>query len=154
MTTDNTITVINDTIIRAGVFIVPNHAGPLSEFGKKYDGQRMVDTAAANGKEFNPDADSVIQVWLHAEESLGCDNLSDHYFEYEGENYRLYANILPASLFTGMMEGDEREMLIPIRSQSEEEERKYFRLLVKAAQRQYRYRRFGDFQDVFQDVLR
>lgn len=140
--------------IGCDMFIVPNSLNRASAFS--LNAGRFKESAnavlAANGLATESDP-LLIQIWVVAEESMGCDNLNDHFGLYKDAdgNESLYGQVwgyLPASLFKDAKEGDTVEVIIPsgVYGYSDDFDTV---LCMTLAQTVYRYRRFGNFEDCF-----
>lgn len=155
----------------ADVFVVPNRAclgEQFSDFIKndRIEGGRRF--CKNNNLDFDPDKDKFIQVWITSED-LNQDNLGSHGFMIKNNNERLfcssmYFEYIPENLIRDMKEGDEKTLLyknieLETRKHSclHEKNPKIFKadlvLTLKANQRNYRYRDFGNFEDAMKSIL-
>ena len=165
--TNNNITVTAN----AECFVIPNHAGTCDQyiFGKAYreDTVRMI--CEANGESFDSKQDNLIQIWITSDE-LHSDNVECHGFHIEidgKDNYchlPQYSICLPKQVLPAI-EGEVKELVIPnctaetsarwLKKNPEAEEEEFQFTLVlnlKANQKEYRYRNFGNFEDVVRYV--
>lgn len=144
------------------VFIIPNQGGLitnwLSESVQNEFKKNIGEIAELSGREFNPETDKIVQLWFTG---MDCDNMVDHYAWAEDENGNKLSfrasNIghLPASFFDGKKEGDTIDISFPVRAYDSAD--RATDITVKAhvtlAQSKYRYRRFGNFEDVLAKVV-
>lgn len=145
------------------VFIIPNKGGLVTNWLSESTQKRMIkditEIAELNGKEFDPDKDPLVQLWFTG---MGCDNLVDHYLHAETEDskriYMRASNLghLPASFFEGKKEGDEIDLVFPATCEvadTDDEIDITVKAKVTLAQTKYRYRNFGNFEDVLRQVI-
>lgn len=107
--------------------------------------------------------DYIVQVWSASEEDLDSDNLERHGFTITEDGKRIHYSprmeLLPASMFEGKVEGDTVTFDVPIHGFDEEGELDdevivTLRFNMKLCQREYRYRNFGNFEEVLKRVCR
>lgn len=148
------------------MFIIPNHA---SKYGSEYllssCKEDMNKLASLNGIELTEDS-MLVQVWMTSDQ-LASDNLGSHGFRFINKNgelclcksYSKSLNMIPADLLKDLKEGDSVDILLPVYCESIEsiyddsknKDGMYQAVLnahITAAQKKYRYRRFGNFEDV------
>lgn len=143
--------------VSADMFIVPN--GFMKASNNFIFGDRLNVTmngileASDHETEVDP---YMMQVWLVAENDLGCENLVDHMGHYWGIDgvKHPFGNIpsyLPANMFVGKKEGDVVTVVYP---EGTTQFNKDFRVVMhlKLAQTEYRYRRFGTFEQCFDSL--
>ena len=161
---------INKTY-NAAVFVVPNAAGYCSQFWLKSIGKRVEKYSKAlcsqKGIEFDPEHDKVVQVWFVSkydedlrndylkEDNLGSGNLGDHGFRIDGKHYNFRYSHLPYPLIKNMKEGDTMDLEMEVMSEDENDNHTYdtIKLHITFDQRSYRYRSFGNFEDVVRKVV-
>lgn len=142
-------------------FIIPNRGGKIEDFmtgfQKELD-ERMQHISALNGQTFNRHHDWIAQIWWVSKD-LESDNLTDHGFRVIDENGvqwfgRTPSDHFPVKVFGDHKEGDEMEITYPITLSSHQhgEKEVLLKLNVKLAQKDYRYRNFGDFEKVLKKV--
>lgn len=120
-------------------FIVPNALLNLaSEFNKRT--AEYVNAISATSEK--PTSEYGVQVWCVSENS---DNVGDHGFGVDGKWIRPRINVLPANLFFDKKEGDN----IEFRYRDDESE---LTIIMRLNQADYRYARFGKFEDVFEQL--
>ena len=169
--TDNNI--INATI-NCDCFIVPNAAvkadfgwGEISSYGRKL-ADKAAEIAANNGFEYNEETDKFVQMWWVG---AGSDNMQDHGFCIDIGNekyffgYQRSIELVPVNFFRGHKEGEVLPLTIALRpvakmdinigresriSFDEENPAPTFQITfnIKLNQLDYRYRRFGTFEEV------
>lgn len=160
-------------------FIVPNKACPAKSFwlSSEKKAARAAEICELNKITYNEETDNLVQLWCIGGES---DNMQDHGFSYTEGNlkYRFrFDSVLPANLFTGYKEGEVVSVKISmtpclvyelgegedfprrrIYADYEEEEIEapqfVFTFNIKLNQISYRYSRFGNFEDVLEQVCR
>lgn len=157
---------IKNNKIEANVdlFIIPNSPSKFLE-GFQYENaapgymnlrdDNIDRIAKLNGVEICK-GERLIQVWLTSKEELGSDNLNDHGFEAtteNGEKVRLHfrCHSIPATMLLGKSEGEVFDMKIKCYDMDKNE----YELLmhVKCSQSEYRYRRFGNFENVLANLV-
>ncbi|MCM1440210.1 MAG: hypothetical protein NC131_13555 [Roseburia sp.] len=145
------------------VFIIPNEGGLvtkwLSESVQKSMTEDINAIAELSGFEFDPKKDVLVQLWFCGME---CENLVDHFVHAEDEDgnkvmFRA-GNIgnLPAKIFDGKKEGDTIDITFPVTvfNRGEDIEKEItVKATVTLAQTKYRYRRFGNFEEVLKQVI-
>lgn len=137
----------------ANMFIIPN--GIHTSNGCCYEMNRR--SVNARFEELGIDyhiesGEKLVQIW-----SCGCDsdNWSDHHLPYEirellgfneDDGFVRFHDLLPVSWFTGKKEGDivtvnftKNDVTVTVN--------------FKLSQLDYRYRRFGKFEEVFNDLM-
>lgn len=143
--------------VSADMFIVPN--GFMKASNNVIYGDRLNATMngilEASGHETEVDP-YMMQVWVVAENDLGCENLVDHMGHYWGIDgvKHPFGNIpsyLPANMFVGRKEGDVVTVVYP---EGTTQFNKDFKVVMhlKLAQTGYRYRRFGTFEECFDSL--
>ena len=158
----------NETLsINAGAFVVPNHAttfGYIKKHGLSSTYEYLCDLAKLNGIELKDD-DKIVEMWFHSKE-LDCDNMADHGFETKLSNgHKIICQPrklqwVPAKMLENVKEGDLITLITPGNAYYDED---YHVLNVRKAakkidlilsisavcqQQGYRYKRFGNFEDV------
>lgn len=127
-------------IVRGDIFIIPNMPTTLGE-GTLFNKMTRPKLEAVGLK--NTPADEIlIQVWVTSPE---CNNWPDHYGAYNkmlGTEDEMFPGYLPSSLFKDKKEGD----IVSFENDTTKFE-------LTCTQRNYRYRRFGNFEKVFDDLI-
>lgn len=144
-------------------FIIPNKGGLVTNWLSESTQQRMINDikkiSILSSKEFDPKNDPVVQLWFTG---MGCENLVDHYLHAEtDDSKRVYMRArnlghLPASFFEGKKEGDSIDLVFPATCEvadSDDELNITVKAKVTLAQTKYRYRSFGNFEDVLRQVI-
>lgn len=150
----------------ADAFIIPNHAGSANDyllFGEER--KKFLDKISQenNCGELDFDNDPCCQLWFCSDD-LDTENLDAHgaFIEVNGEELwiRPEVSVLPAKLFHDKKEGDTVVINIPwhpsfiYRRSKENAEPLSLVMNVKLNQKSYRYRNFGNFEEVLQYVTR
>lgn len=139
--------------VNGDVFIIPNGMGTVNDFisGKEFH-RRVLDAIqfASNGTHID-DKSLLVETWIVSKE-LGTDNLSDHGGKYIGEDGEIHGTghldrYIPFDLLNGHKEGDVVDITIP-RGTYDFNEGFDIVLHLRLAQKEYRYSRFGSFEDV------
>ena len=170
---------INATI-NCDCFIVPNKAvkansgwddRPISSWGRKL-ADKAAEIAAENGFSYNESIDKFVQMWWVGADS---DNMQDHGFCIEiGNNkyffgYQRSISQVPMKFFEGHKEGEILPLVMTLKPMSvmnielgrkslqhyeETDEVPEFKITfnLKLNQLDYRYRRFGTFEEVLKYV--
>jgi len=127
-------------IVKGDVFIIPNMPTTLGE-GTLFNKMTRPKLDAVGLK--NTPADEIlIQVWVTSPE---CNNWPDHYGAYNkmlGTEDETFPGYLPSSLFKDKKEGD----VVTIENDTT-------RFELTCTQKNYRYRAFGNFEKVFNDLI-
>ena len=155
----------------AACFVVPNAAGYCRQFWLKSIRERVEKYSKAlcsqKGIEFDPEHDKVVQVWFVSryDEDLGNDylkennlnssDMSSHGFRMDGKHYNFRYCHLPYPLIKDVKEGDTIDLEFGVSTKDEDDNRTYdtIKLHVTFDQRSYRYRSFGNFEDVVRKVV-
>lgn len=149
----------------ASLFIIPNSACKLEGFFEFAREDRKADLSKlleANGKSFDEETEYFVETWMHSTD-LDCDNMCDHGFRLsiDGKEYwtELPNRDFPKSLLDGHKEGEHIQVIYPLtaypwRSEDDEEIDVNLNIDLELNQRDYRYRRFGNFEDVLKKVCR
>lgn len=133
----------------ADIFIVPNRYCKISDYDHLNSRKNFFYQV---GKLNNVPIDSntkLIQTWVCSELS---DNFSDHYphIKYDGKkiSVRILSDMVPYEMLKDKKEGDIFKYTYPITTDYEDEEIKgVVELTLKCNQYDYRYRRFGNFEE-------
>lgn len=153
---------INNNVLEGTleVFIIPNQGGLVTSWMSKDNIIKKINgVAELSGFEFDPEKDPIVQLWFCGME---CDNLVDHYIHAEDENgnkvYFRAGNIghLPAKIFEGKKEGDSIDLVFPATvfcRENDSETDITVKTTVTLAQKKYRYRNFGNFEEVLKKVI-
>ena len=145
----------------ADAFIIPNSfSTKCGEFGR-FDYFKQIYDANDFG-EIKPD-DGLVQLW-YVVPDLESENFIDHSGKCLDEmgnkiHIRPRIDILPASIFAEYKEGDVIDINVPYTYNYEDDMisdiREYMlKMHVKLNQSDYRYRRFGKFEEVLPKVAR
>lgn len=145
--------------INADVFIIPNSAVLTSECGywadkrKRQMQQILTETTGESEEDI-----VVLQTWVVAEETLESENLGNHGGSFIAEDRKKHyipsgriGEHFPAKLFEGHTEGEVVDIKIP-KGYDEFNQNFDIVLSLRLAQKEYRYRGFGNFEDVFRQV--
>ena len=152
--------------IKGDIFVIPNHAGKAEDFLGSFS-EKMAEygkkICEANGKMYDEDNDYFVQTWMVSEDA-GSDNMARHGFDVDvdGEKYyiwRLEENI-PRQLID-LSEGESATINLlgkGYRNSEDFTNDNYVDVMIPviftAAQTKYRYRNFGNFEDVIERVCR
>lgn len=117
-------------------FVVPNRAVKLGNYAQ-YVQKRINMLALFNGIELSPD-DEIVEVWIVNED---IDNLVDHGVCVIDEWVRPICGLVPLKLIKKMKEGETIGIMMPCN------ENKLLSCYLTAAQKKYRYKNFGNFED-------
>ena len=158
MMTNEVATTINVT---GDIFIIPNRASRLSECFKGYQ-EMYKEICKYNNKEFDPNM-FIIETWMVAPEL--SDNLGDEGFIFEHEGKEFYVNpgriksFVPECFLSDVKEGDYIEFTYKnVKATEISKEKNEIKISInfkfRANQRDYRYRNFGNFEDVLTRVTR
>ena len=145
----------------AEAFIIPNHSGKLENF--VFSSMRKNTKEIATnvlGKEPNENEDYV-QMW-YVVKDLGCDNLTDHsaWVNIDGNEYRIRLDscYLPYTVLKGKNDGDTIDVsfISGRREWDDYTPEGDIKVLMHVTlnQKDYRYSRFGSFEETLQKVLR
>ena len=165
-----TLNINNPITINGAIFIIPNHAPRLEDYWmesfKTKMQKYMHQICELNGLKFDETVDRCVETWFTSPE-MECDNIPDHhiYFECDGEKYQLIfpsGRQLPSPLFKDKKEGDVIEIKVPAYIRKYDNPRyidpvegdveTIVTLKLKLAQTEYRYRNFGNFEEVLKKV--
>ena len=152
---------------KASCFIIPNSAGVCNQFiaesTRKRCAEELQKYCELNEVEFDPDTTKLIQVWWHSDESFGSDNMYRHgnsAIGTDGKEYRFKIDTpeyMPLSMISNVKEGDCRILWVPVKIYGCEHEEVDIdataELEMTFQQKEYRYERFGNFEDVVKYVL-
>lgn len=163
--------IINATA-NAEIFIIPNRACKLSgilDFAKDKFRKLGEDVCASSGTSFDESKDYFVETWITAEEDLGSENLADHGFRIKLSDNQ-YVRVcggeisrdIPSSLLKDLREGKETVQITFNNLQGKIITNKDYdnaveatvnlTLNLTAAQRKYRYRNYGNFEDTLREV--
>lgn len=170
---------MNNKTYNAACFVIPNGAGYCHEFVIDSYKERYIryctDLCAQKGIKFDPDNDPIVQVWFASEydedldndylkeDNLGCDNLEAHGFWAGDTRYNFRYAFLPLPLIKDIKEGDTMDLEFEVTEEMVRENGKrkfiddgkedHIKLHITFDQRSYRYRNFGNFEDVVRKVV-
>lgn len=161
-----------DKMYNAGVFVVPNAAGYCRQFWLKSVGERVEKYSKAlcsqKGIEFDPEHDTLVQVWFVSryyenlgnnylkDDNLGSSDMSSHGFRMDGEHYDFRYPYLPLPLIKDVKEGDTMDLEFEVEKRDIDDNictSGTIKLHITFDQRSYRYRSFGNFEDVVRKVV-
>ncbi|MBR6289245.1 MAG: hypothetical protein IKR19_07920 [Acholeplasmatales bacterium] len=165
---------MKNTIVRKDMnmdmFIIPNQAGKVNNFWTGVERQTSIADMLCNlnGFDFDPKHDKVVQVWSCCDD---CNNMQDHFFhetDDEGNEYRFRfpSSYIPAKILKDHVEGETFDIVYRMKPENwdnkewdkedESEELPEFEFIFHTtlAQKKYRYRSFGNFEDVLFRVCR
>ena len=145
------------------VFIVPNSVMAVNDvfesFRDSYE-KVMKDVLAQKGEKLNLDEDLLVQLWYTNGDT---ENLGDHglVFKVAGDDDHGMIHIpnelgyLPVKLFEGKGEGDVVDVDIPawIYQNGEHKKNVTLRLHLTLDQKDFRYRRYGDFASLLNRLV-
>lgn len=161
---------INDIIINGDIFIIPNAATKIHDH---FESSRerllgtMTEICDLNNTVFNDRTDRLVQCWYCSKE-LGCDNIPDHSIyttDENGQDCRICVDgrFLPSNLFEGKKEGDVISIKIPLKVymgtrkdlvlKGSQPTKTTGTFNLRLAQKDYRYRSHGSFEEVFTRVM-
>ncbi len=151
----NTIATVN-----ADIFVIPNSAGKIENFIPFEDSlNEMKQICELNGYgEFDKN-DPLIQVWVCDNK---CENYQNHYpkFTAEGKTYRYnLTSFIPYSILKNVKEGETIDLDLPVtgfhinEDDTESSIDTVISFKLTAKQTSYRYRRFGNFEEVVERVV-
>jgi hypothetical protein len=150
------------------MFIVPNSSITIEKMllRKQYEGwlSRLMEV---NGLELSNN-ECLIDVWMVSNSTTGdtnleSDNLRDHGFEVDGKRACIGSAYFPKRLIESKKEGDVIEINLPITYPEYQRDENTGKLIncseddviaisLKLNQKDYRYRRFGNFEEVLEKV--
>ena len=151
---------MNQVTIDADIFVIPNGACRIDQFLSESTQERfrkdIAEIAELNGLEFDPN-DKLVELWWteRSDDEDHCDNLCRHTFEFSDENgnivktARLDCEHIPHKWLKNLKEGETMELIVPIVTMTSGYTAK---VSVRANQKDYRYGRFGNFEEVVSDV--
>lgn len=157
--------------VKMDAFIIPNNAAVSKDYilaGGRF-GELHEKLARLNMYPYDIEKDKLVQMWFveigeEGDDDL-CDNMDCHDFtlkDESGEVYwaRLGVGHLPESILNDKKEGDELQIDIPIRAnkighgiKNGTEIPITLKATIRLKQLEYRYARFGQFQDALRYVL-
>ena len=152
--------------LTANIFIIPNRAPQIDDFFECVQAEKLdyaTRIAELNGFTFDSKKDYLVETWMVCEE-YDCDNLADHGIHYQDTDGTEYAigiesAYLPSNLFDGKQEGDVIKVKLPIWYSTETQFYKIGSTCTTADfeitlnQGDYRYCRFGTFEEVLKKVM-
>ena len=151
-----------------GMFVVPNPSSKADGYYVESFRRRCHEINRHNNA---PENDNMIQSWFFADDSVisgeHCDNCAAHGWIETDENgkrtgYRLMAEVIPYHVAQKVHEGEAVQITLPVietdmgddYDDSVKHEPEWVTFNVKAEQLPYRYRRFGNYEDVVRYVMR
>jgi hypothetical protein len=150
--TEDKVTITGTLAVDA--FIIPNSPTRINDLFMDSAKLDILQLAIDNHQILEPANDKIVNLWLVSEEG---DNLSDHgltvtsgdkeyYLPYFGDTF----DNIPAHFFEGLCEGENLNLKVTRWGRKVNDKETEVDITVKMclAQSKYRYRRFGDFQDV------
>ena len=144
-------TIINKEEVKGDIFIIPNSICEISDhFLSSFREECKLISNINNISEEDP---KMVEVWITSDK-LFSDNLADHGFIYNDEPYSAYCSKFPVEVFKNKSEGDCVELLIPVKPRNfDTEQQLVIKIKLKLNQSEYRYRSFGKFEEVLNDLL-
>lgn len=133
----------NNFSFSGDVFVIPNRVGTVGKLCEHVQ-RRVYELAEINKMPIGSE-DVLIGLWFVGEET---ENLVDHGTMFGGKHRRAKCNLIPAKLLMGLHEGEMLKINLPCDNGD------IIRCEVKAAQKKYRYRSFGSFEDAVNFCLR
>ena len=132
------------------VFIVPNYARRFGDITFESVINRCKKVADENGITVTENS-KFIEVWIVSKKDLKTDNLCDHgaHVLLDGEEVVIHPRIsyIPEELFQGKKEGDH----VTVKFTDNDIP---FEIDLRLSQKEYRYARFGTFEEVLEVVTR
>ena len=168
-TTIKTLETLENIVINGDIFIIPNRACKIDDYYEDFREKFLkeaIEICEINGFEFNKDEDHIIETWYLSNE-LGCDNIPDHdlYIVYDNKEYQIISTCgrqIPENFFRGHKEGDVVSVKLPCiireshlphhKGNVDGDIETVVEFRLKLNQGDYRYRRFGEFEDVLRKV--
>lgn len=143
-------------------FIIPNNVNLFKDFMLKEHREpkykRMLELSGI--EKCNLDEQPMVQMWYVGVQELHSDNLADHGFRIidNGTRYSFTMNglnYLPYCFLKDKKEGDIIKVTFPIKLYTDDESEANWTLeaTIKLNQTDYRYRRFGRFEDVLERLV-
>jgi hypothetical protein len=133
----------------ADIFIVPNRYCKVSDYDYLTSRKNFFyEVGKLNNVTINEDT-KLVETWVCSDLS---DNFSDHYphIKYDGKkiSVRILSDMIPLEILKEKKEGDVFTYTYPITGDYEDEKIEgTVELLLTCNQYDYRYRRFGNFED-------
>lgn len=146
----------NKKVIRGDVFIIPNVCDQFMCFSP--DSQEWIKEKHSRLTGIEPkDEDKMLQVWITSkqcgnwndylggfQEILGIEITREWEKSREGRLLGYFPGYYPASIFAGKKEGDEVVLNCPEYD---------VQIVLTCRQKNYRYSKFGNFEEVFEKVV-
>jgi hypothetical protein len=130
--------------LNADMFIIPNSVSTIDDYLLPSFQKRMVDLCKINELVENP-KEKIVQIWLTNDNS---DNINDHGIKIDGKQYYVTCGNIPYTLIKNVKEGETVAVKFFGYDNSEEKPAKVvFEIQLTAKQLDYRYRRFGSFEE-------
>ena len=154
---------IENLVINGDIFIIPNRAAKIQDFfdfAQEEKKEIMEKICRLNERVFDVDNEHCLETWICSEE-FQCDNVADHNIHTlttDGQRVTIgidNGRYIPSSLFKGHKEGETIEIKIPIWisiSHAETPINTVVTFRLTLSQTKYRYRIFGNFEEVFDRV--
>ena len=151
---------------KASCFIIPNHSGVCTDFlfsADRYT-EEMRKYAELNGFELDPEKTKLIQVWWHSHEGFATDNMYRHscsVVDSDGNEYRWGIDTPEYMTYDMLKDHKEGEVItikVPIWIGDKDTRRREAKeaiaeLELELNQLDYRYCRFGRFEEALKYVL-
>lgn len=155
------------TGMEAAMFIIPNRASSVGD--DAWTSPKLIEwlekLCELNNTTYDKENDKLVETWLveiDDEKDDPCDNMQDHVFCLEPIKMesRIKFHYIPEKLIKDFKEGDTFKIKIPIKMFSEyrlderNSKEAVLELSITANQKDYRYRRFGTFEECLEHVTR
>ena len=134
----------------ADMFIIPNSTNVISNERILSFQKGMIDLCKLNGLTEDLE-EKMVQVWLTNDKS---DNINDHGIKIDGKQYYPSCSNIPYTLIKNVKEGETATVKFFGYDHSGEKAVKVvFEIQLTAKQLDYRYKRFGSFEETLKRVV-
>lgn len=149
----------------ADVFIVPNAINTIDDFFPSVR-EEMIETVKGmyvengdGGRIYGDTSKPLVQLWVSAKDDLDCGNLGSHGADIKLEDGKTITILptrvdhMPVNFFSSLKEGDTVTVVMPYKTfredlQIEGMDEVELRIHMTLAQKKYRYRDHGTFEDL------
>lgn len=148
---------------KASLFIIPNKASlAIDMMNPSTKIRNQVEIAELNDLEYNECSDHLINVWIHADDVIKSDNISDHgiYTIIDEKKYYISCDcrFLGEHIFRGHKEGDVINLKLPAcminKEYDEIKEEIILDMQIELNQLGFRYNSFGPIEEVLEYVTK
>lgn len=147
MATEETLQTIE---LEADMFIIPNSISTIDNERMLSFKKKMRELCKLNGLN-NNDEEMLVQVWITNDKS---DNIDDHGIIINGKQYYVICSNIPYTLIKNVKEGENITVKFFGYDHSGEEAVKVvFEMQLTAKQLDYRYKRFGSFEETLKRLV-